>query len=46
MAQSSSVRIGWTVMLIMGIYIVILGLAWTLATEAMSGPVLLHLKEI
>jgi hypothetical protein len=36
MAQSSSVKIGWIVMFIMGIYIAVLGLTWIFATEAMS----------
>ena len=36
MAQSSSVKTGWIVMFIMGIYIAVLGLSWIFATEAMS----------
>ena len=36
MAQSSSVKTGWIVMFIMGIYVAVVGLLWIFATEAMS----------
>jgi len=37
--ESRALKVGWIAMLITGIHIVILGLAWILAKEAMSRPV-------
>lgn len=36
MAQPSSVRIGWIMMFIMGIYVAVLGLMWVFAHQAMA----------
>jgi len=36
MTQSSSVKIGWIVMFIMGIYIAVLGLLWMFGTESLT----------